>query len=118
MTSAFWEMKRSVANEEKEYSDQTPRPHDVEEETSAALPDNNSRYSLSKEQTINQPVLLELMIDEALGFLHLVSMSGIRSIQGLAELRDIDCLISTVRPDSRSVLRRFCISRVAPGIDS
>lgn len=72
-----------------------------------ALPDNAGDYSLSKEQTINQPVLLELMIDEPLGSLHLVQMSGIRSIQGLAERRDIDCLISTVRPDSRSVLRWF-----------
>lgn len=72
-----------------------------------ALPDNTGDYSLSKEQTINQPVLLELKIDEPLGSLHLVQMSGIRSIQGLAERLDIDCLISTVRPDSRSVLRWF-----------
>lgn len=106
------------SNSQRHCPETPPRPHNVEEETSAALPDNKSQYSLSKEQTINQPVLLELMIDEALGFLHLVSMSGIRFIQGLAELRDIDCLISTVRPDSRSVLRWFCISRVAPGIDS
>lgn len=59
-------------------------------------------------------MLLELMIDEPPGSLHLVQMSGIRCIQGLAEHRDIDCLISTVRPDSRSVLQGFFASRGLP----
>lgn len=91
----------------KEYSDQTRHVVWLGRASPPALPDNTGDYSLSKEQTINQPVLLELMIDEPLGSLHLVQMSGIRSIQGLAERRDIDCLISTVRPDSRSVLWWF-----------
>lgn len=47
------------------------------------------------------------MIDEPKGFHYLVPMSGIRFIQAPVEVRDIDCLISTVRRDSRSILLRF-----------
>lgn len=73
----------------------------------AAWPDNAGTHSVSKEQTINQQVLLELMIDEPLHSLHLVVVSGIRFIWSIVECRDIDCLISTVRRDSRSVFPSF-----------
>ncbi len=47
------------------------------------------------------------MIDEPKGFHYLAPVSGIRLIQAPLEVCDIDCLISTVRRDSRSVLLRF-----------
>lgn len=48
-----------------------------------------------------------MMIDELKGFHYLVLMSGIRQVQALVEVCDIDCEISTVRRDSRSFLLRF-----------
>lgn len=47
------------------------------------------------------------MIDEPSGFYYLVQMSGIRHTQAPGEVCDIDCLISTERCDSESVLPRF-----------
>lgn len=47
------------------------------------------------------------MIDELKGFGYLVLMSGIRVIQAPVEECEIDCLISTVRRDSTSILLRF-----------
>lgn len=52
-------------------------------------------------------MLFELMIDEPSGFHYLVQMSGIRHTQAPGEVCDIDCLISTERCDSESVLPRF-----------